>query len=265
MTELTQMINPEDNKFQKTEFDTQISTAKQYPRDVRSCVDEMKLMATMDPDTAESCYYVLKRKEKDIVGPSIRMAEIAINCWTNIHAATRIVDNDGIFVTAQGVVWDLERNIKIITEVKRSIRYANGGIYSSDMQVITANAACSIALRNAAFKVIPKAYIDILYKECRRAAVGVGNAFISKRNQVFKRFNELGIETTKILGFFGEDRIEDFDEDQLADLIGVGTAIKEGLLEPREAFTMDDDMRQMDLKSRLESIMNNKRKLELVK
>lgn len=52
-------------------------------------------------------------------------------------------------MTAQGVFHDLERNVAITYEVRRRIVDKNGRRYKPDMIGVTANAACSIALRNA--------------------------------------------------------------------------------------------------------------------
>ncbi|MFN8826683.1 MAG: hypothetical protein ACK501_17070, partial [Planctomycetota bacterium] len=51
----------------------------------------------------------------------------------------------------------------------RRITGKNGRRYSSDMIGVTGNAACSIALRNAVFRGIPRAFwIDIYDARARR-------------------------------------------------------------------------------------------------
>jgi hypothetical protein len=64
------------------ELDIQINTAKAYPRSVKSFLEEAKMLATANQETAASCFYSLPRKDKNgkqvqITGPSIRLAEIA--------------------------------------------------------------------------------------------------------------------------------------------------------------------------------------------
>ncbi len=228
----------------RAELDIQITTAKAYPRKIENFIDKAIELATLDQDTAASCFYCLVRKGQDgkseIKGGSIRLAEIVAACWGNIHAATRIVGNDGKFITAQGVAWDLENNVKISTEVKRSI-VGKYGIFSNDMQTVTGNAASAIALRNAIFKVIPKALVDRVYDASVKFAVGDQKTLDSKRKTIFERFNKIGIETQKILNFYNKKSIEEFDSNDIAELIGIGTSIKDGILQIDKAFCLDNN------------------------
>ena len=63
----------------RSEIDIQIATAKQYPRDLNTVLNKIATYATMDRETAEDCFYVLRRKDANgndntIEGLSIRMA-----------------------------------------------------------------------------------------------------------------------------------------------------------------------------------------------
>lgn len=241
----------ETSVFAKAELDVQISTAKAFPRDHKKFIDDALGFVTLTQEVAESCFYCLARYGKEgkaeIKGPSVRLAEIAASSWGNIHAATRVIENDGKMITAQGVAWDLEKNVKITTEVKRRITGKDGRTYSEDMQVVTGNAACSIALRNAILKVIPRALIDTLYESAIKFAVGDQKTIDSKRKAVFDRLNKIGIDSKRIFDFYGKNSINEFDANDVADLIGVGTSIKEGILQVDKAFMMDsiensDDM-----------------------
>lgn len=48
----------------RAEIDIQISTAKQYPRDINAVLNKIETYATMDKETAEECFYVLRREDK---------------------------------------------------------------------------------------------------------------------------------------------------------------------------------------------------------
>ena len=71
--EMLQAIN-------RSEVDMQITTAKQYPRDIEQVLNKIKTYATMDAETAEDCFYALRRGYGDdqsvIEGVSVRLAEI---------------------------------------------------------------------------------------------------------------------------------------------------------------------------------------------
>jgi hypothetical protein len=247
----------------KAELDIQITTAKAYPRDVKKFIDTAVMLATIDEETAESCGYCLTRKDREgnitkITGPSIRLAEIAAQCWGNLHAATRIIGNDGKHITAEGVAWDLERNVRMASEVNRSIMTSSGKTYGAEMQAVTGNAAAAIALRNAIFKVVPKALVDRIHKQALAFAVGDQKTLNEKRQKLFQRFKLMGIEQERIFKFFNKEKLDDFTLEDIETLIGVGTSIKDGLLSKDNAFVLDEELANMEVRDRLESLLKNK-------
>src|SRR3954464_1853056 len=135
------------------EIGREIATAKRFPRSVTTFMRRAKEMATLTPEIAASCIYALPRKEngrqKNIEGPSARLAEICASAWGNLRAEGKVLGNDDQFVTARGTAWDVESNVAIAYEVKRRITTSKGDRYGADMIGVTGNAAASIALRNA--------------------------------------------------------------------------------------------------------------------
>ena len=126
-----------------TEIDIQISTARRYPRSISNFQKEALSMATVNVETAQSCYYTLLKGGNKIEGPSIRLAEIAGSSWGNIRYGARVVREERDFVVAQGSAFDLEKNVAMTIEVKRRITTKDGKRYTSDMIAQTANAACA--------------------------------------------------------------------------------------------------------------------------
>ena len=84
----------------RAEIDIQIATAKQYPRDIQSALNRIRSIATIDTETAEDCFYALRRGGSLIEGVSVRLAEIIAGAWGNLRVQTRIVGNDGKMITA---------------------------------------------------------------------------------------------------------------------------------------------------------------------
>src|SRR5678816_3247605 len=140
--------------IERGQFDIQIATARKYPRSLKAFMQDAEGMISLNQEIAEGCNYKLKRKDKDggikfIEGPSIRLLEIAANAYGNLRFGSRIIGIDDEFVTAQGMAFDLQKNVAATVEVKRSIRTSKGARYGTDMIMVTANAAGSIARRNA--------------------------------------------------------------------------------------------------------------------
>jgi hypothetical protein len=209
------------------EIDMQINTAKRFPRSLARFRKQALEMATVDVETAESCFYNLPRGD-GIEGPSIRLAEIVATSYGNLRIAGRIVDTGEKEITAQGVVHDLETNVAYSVEVKRSILDKYGKRYKQDMVVVTGNAAVSIAVRNAIFKVVPRSYIDPIYNAAKKVAVGDATTLASRRQRVIDYFATLDVTTDQLLTLLERNGVEEITLDDLTKLTGLKTAIKDG-------------------------------------
>lgn len=211
-----------------SEIDMQIATAKKYPRSVKQFRNEAFQMATLTEDIAGECMYSLPRGGKAIEGPSARFAEIVVSAWGNARAGARVISEDDRFVTAQGVFYDLQRNVSITYEVRRRITDRHGNKYKDDMVGVTSNAACSIALRNAILKGIPKAFWKDIYNEARRTAIGDAKTLATKRASMLEAFGKMGVVPERIFSLLAVEGEADITLDNLALLRGTFTAIKDG-------------------------------------
>lgn len=225
----------------RAEVDIQISTAKQYPRDLPRVLNTIATYATMDKETAEDCFYVLRRKDKDgndsvIEGLSIRMAEIIASAWGNLRIQTRIVGNDGRMITAQAMCHDLESNVAVCKEVSRSIVTKKGYTFSQDMQIVTGNAASAIAFRNAVLSVIPKAVTKKIINEVKNVALGQSIDLETSRQNVIQYFAKLGVKEEQLFFYLGVKSVQEIDKQKIFELRATANAIKEGTTTVEECF-----------------------------
>lgn len=224
----------------RAEVDIQISTAKQYPREVSRVLNQIKTYATMDMETAEDCFYALRRgKGSDaqvIEGISVRLAEIIAGAWGNLRVQTRIIGNDGKTITAQAVCHDLESNLAVSLEVKRRITDKNGRTYSEDMQVVTGNAASAIAYRNAVLKVVPKAVTKKVVNEIKQVALGQSIDLETRRQRLVQYFAQIGVMQSELLAYCEVKTIDQIDTEMVFELRGLANAIKEGTTTIKETF-----------------------------
>lgn len=225
----------------KAEIDQQIATARAYPRSISRFRKECFEMASLNEAVARECMYALPRKEKNgkikmIEGPSARLAEIVASAWGNCRAAARVVDEGPEFVTAQGTFHDLERNVAISYEVRRRITSSNGFRYSADMISVTANAAASIALRNAVFKGVPKAFWLEAYLGARKVIAGDSKTLHARRLEALDHLQKLGATSDRVFASLGVEGVADIGIDELVQLNGIITAIKDGDTSVEEAF-----------------------------
>jgi hypothetical protein len=220
----------------RSEIDVQIATAKQYPRNLSQVLRNIETLATHDEETAASCFYMLRRQGKLIEGPSVRMAEILASSWGNIRVQARIIGNDGKMITAQGVCHDLESNYAVSAEVKRRITDKNGRTFSEDMQVVTGNAACAIAMRNALFKVVPIALVKQVMQKAKKVSLGEATSLEESRQKMLKYFETIGVDEKHIFDYLSVSKVEEINTDMLVELRGLVNAIKEGTTTVQETF-----------------------------
>jgi len=218
------------------EVDVQVATAKRYPRTISKFLKDAESLATIDRATADSCMYALPRGGKLIPGPSIRLAEIIAGTWGNLRIDVRILDEGRTHVVAQATAWDMEANVLVRQESRRRITDKSGNRYKSDMIIMTGNAAISIAMRNAIFRVVPRSLVNRLYNAARVVAVGEARTMFERRDSMLKTFTKLGVSEERILASIDCEAVEDIDADALVKLLGVFNAIRDGGLSPDVAF-----------------------------
>lgn len=210
------------------EIDIQVTTARRYPRSIVGAKQKAAEMACLDEETASACIYSLPRAGKPITGPSARFAEIVQTAWGNMRAEARIVSENGKFVTARGIAWDLETNSARAMETRRRITDRTGKTYTDDMIATTSNAACSIAMRNAVLQVVPRAHWWPVYQAARRAAVGDETTLEQRRSEMVAYFKKMGVSEQQVFDAVGVKGLDDITLDYLADLKGIATMIREG-------------------------------------
>ena len=255
-----QVISQADvlNAVNRAEIDMQVATAKQYPRHLPTVLNQIQTYATMDVETASDCFYALYRKNADgsdqvIEGLSVRMAEIIAGAWGNLRIATRIIGNDGKTITAQAVCHDLETNVAISTEVKRSILTKKGYTFSQDMQVVTGNAAAAIAFRNAVLKVIPKAVTKKVISEVQKVAQGQAMDLERQRQTLIQYFAKFNVTEQMIFDLFEIKLRDEIDKEKVMILKGLYNAIKEGTTSVQEAFLKPVEERKLAIEAKKKS------------
>lgn len=220
----------------KAEIDIQISTAKAYPRSLKMFIDRAMSIATISEEVAASCSYALPRGGKSLEGPTVRLAEIVCSSFGNIRAGARVIANDGKTITAQGYCHDLETNYSVQVEVKRKITDRFGKTYNEDMQVVTGNAACAVAYRNAVFKVVPSALVNEVYEKTKEVARGTAETLVKRREKAISYLHSLAVTDKQICEVLEIKKVEDIDLDKLDILRGMATLIKNGESTVKDLF-----------------------------
>lgn len=217
-------------------MDMLVQTAKKYPRDINVSKRNALAIVTLDPETASECFFKYERGGKTIQGPSIRLAEIVASTWGNIRAGSRTISETETTVVAQGFCHDTQNNVFIAKEVERKICNKDGRKFNEDIIILTKNANCSIALRNAVFSVVPRAVINTIYEEAIKAAVGDIKTLSERVTKALSKFASMGIVQEKVLAKLGLQRVDEINAGHLETLLGLYTAVTEKEITIDEAF-----------------------------
>lgn len=217
---------------ERANVDSQVATAKRYPRDIRRSIDNSVVMATMNQETAQSCSYALPRGGRPITGPSVHLAKIIVSNWGNMRTEAKVVQITDKQVISRGTCWDLETNVASAFEVRRSIIGKNGQRFSDDMITVTGNAANSIAYRNAVFSVIPKAITDRVYYAAQKFITGDlsdSDKLLKVRTGILNNFkNNYGITEEEVVKMCGKQTVNQIGADEISMLMGTIQALKDG-------------------------------------
>lgn len=240
---------------ERANVDSQVATAKQYPRDINRSIANSIAMATMDMETAQSMSYALPRGGKPITGPSVHLAKLIVSNWGNIRAEAKVVKITDKQVISRGTCWDLENNVATAFEVRRSIINKYGKRFTDDMITVTGNAANSIAYRNAVFSVIPKAVTDKVYKAAQHKVTGdlsTEEQLIARRKKCLDFFrDEYGISEKEVIMLCGKQTVNQIKANEISMLLGIAQSLKDG------DTTVDDVMkpyRKQEAKSDITAI-----------
>lgn len=219
----------------RAEIDIQIKTARAYPRAALSKIKERVLSdCTLDEETASSCFYKLPRGGSMIEGPSVRLAEIVAGRYGNLRVATRttetVTEGANPHVVVLVAIHDLENNLAIQVEKRRRItgKKSKGGKPDEDDINLATNACASIAFRDAVFRVVPNVLTTPALEACKKIAKGNASSLSERRVKMLQRLAQLGASEARVLKSLGLKKVEDITLEHVEDLIGRGTALKDG-------------------------------------
>lgn len=236
----------------KTEIDSQIATARAFPRSLKSFLMRAESMATITPEIARSCEYAKPVGGKKVKGASARLAEIVASCYGNLRVSARIVSESDTEVVAQGVAHDLESNVAQSTEVAVSLLRNDGSRVGNDQVITSRAAACAKARRNALFLVVPAAICQPIITATRKVAAGDLKTLPARRADLLDWFKAKGVKADAILAWLEVKAVEDIGLEEMADLIaaqntakeeGVSMAVLFGSARGEDADTLRERMR----------------------
>jgi len=237
---------------ERATIDTQVATAKQYPRDLERVKNNSIAIACMDSETAQSCRYAKPVGGKNVVGASVHLARIVAQQYGNIRVQQRIKNIDSKTIVAEAVAFDMETNCAFSVEARRSIIDKYGNRFKDSMIETASMAILAIAERNAILKVIPKSIVDSVYKEAFKCANGDLSdkaKLIIARDKALEFFkSEYGASEKQVVTLLGLKTKEAIKPEHIADLRGYMQSLKDKEVSPDDLFKPEiDEAKQIEV------------------
>jgi len=221
------------------EVQAAVLMAKHYPRDQQAAVERL-LQACKRIGLAEESQYAFPRGGKQITGPSIRLAEVAAQCWGNMDCSLIELQTKDSESQMMSRAWDLETNTissKVFTvKHERDTQQGAKKLDSNrDVYEMTANQG-QRRLRSNILAIIPGDIIDLAIAECNKTLAGNNDEPIGDRvAKMIKVFNTVGVTKEMI-----EERIQKNADALLdIDIVNLGKifkSLKDGMSDVKEWF-----------------------------
>lgn len=245
----------------------QLRIAQENPRDEGRVAEQLKQELAARPDYAEDGFYFIPRKNKKkglltfVDGLSIRCAEHIWTRWGRCTVAARVADDRGEKLMVQGMFFDYQTGLLLMSDMEVSKRNKGRDNYllDSDMLALTVASASSKVKRNAFLGGIPPWIREDYLRQCQDIALAAGSKStvperIKKASEVFITKYKLKADAVETL----IAKIKEFkpgcdDSLVLRYLIGTNNALKAGDISVDFVFGEDRAEEKMMPKSKSEA------------
>ena len=229
------------------QVEVMVTLAKRFPRNEDAAWQRLS-RALRRPSLAEKAEFSLPRGKKQVdgkwvpntvSGPSVHLAREMLKCWGNMMAGYSVVADDAESVTIRGVCWELETNAylfqdAVVPKLVQKRIYGEDGKYqrtawttanADEIREKTANIGARLE-RNCILHSIARDRVDDAVELARKTLTqGVKADPDKARKGIIVGFGELGISVEQLEEYLGH-RLAEASPEELADLIGIGKAIR---------------------------------------
>ncbi len=218
--------------------------AKRFPRDTAMAAARA-IDACKRPSLAEAGIYRYSRGGGNVEGPSIRLAEELARCWGNIEYGLRELSRKDGYSEMEAFAWDLETNVRSVQNFTvRHIRDKRGGGQElreeRDIYEITANMG-SRRVRARILAILPPDLTDAAVAQVRKTLRDGSELPLADRiNNMVRFLVSHGVTTTMLVSYLGHP-IDQTTPDELVDLKGIATSLKDGQSKVSDHFGVKDE------------------------
>lgn len=215
--------------------------AKRFPRDEIEAIQRIRTNCQRYR-LAETAFYRYKRGGQQVIGPTIRMAEMLAGAWGNLTYGFRELENTKGVSQVEAYCWDLQSNTKSTRQftVAHQLHLKDGKVKHltdpRDVYEMVANQA-QRRVRACILQAIPGDVVEEATDTCNttlRKGPKDGVPFADRVRKMATAFKEGYGVTTELLEKYLKHPLDTLSYDEFVDLTSVFNALKEG--KPREEF-----------------------------
>lgn len=216
--------------------------AKRFPRDPIAAMDSI-LQACTRPSLAEGALYSYSRGGSEITGPSIRLAEVAAQCWGNIQFGIRELEQRNGESTVEAFAWDVQSNTRQVKvfQVPHQ-RHTKKGSYKledpRDVYELVANQGAR-RLRACILGIIPGDVIESAVKECEQTLKANADTSADGLKKLVAAFDHFGVTKDQIEKRC-QCRLEAIRPAQVVQMKKIYASLRDGMSVPGDWFEVDE-------------------------
>lgn len=212
--------------------------AKKFPRNQLEACDKI-LLACTRTSLAEGALYSYGKGGTDVTGPSIRLAEVAAQCWGNVSFGIRELEQRNGESTVEAFAWDVETNTRQVKVFQVGhVRHTKSGQKKltdpRDIYEMVANQGAR-RLRACILGVIPGDVIEAAVKQCEETLHANADVSPEGIKKLQAAFQQLGVSKEQIEARI-QRRIETIRPAQIVQLKKVYASLRDGMSEIGDWF-----------------------------
>ncbi len=216
----------------------QLTLAKRFPRSMSGAMSEF-LDTCASPEFAATAFYSVPNRGS---GPSIRFAEEAARCYGNFQYGHRELSRSEGKSEVEVFAWDMQNNNYSKRQITvMHIRDTKDGPRPLRDQADIDNRIANVAskqMRGRILALLPKHLVAAGVEACKRTLAGGGEVPLRERiMKMAAAFGKYGVTDGHLVAYLGHP-VDQTTSDELADLVGIYNAIREGA-KPSDYFRVE--------------------------
>jgi hypothetical protein len=246
-----------------SEVQAQFIIAKKFPRDENACYTQI-IRSCERHSLAEQAMYAYPRGGQLVTGPSIRLAEVLAQKWTNCRIGIEILSQTNDSTEARAYANDLENNYMVDScfTVKHQRTTKKGITRLTDereIRELVANIG-SRHLRGCILRIIPGDVVESATDKCRTTLESSDIPMADQIRKLVLAFDDLGVKSEHLEKRLGH-KLDAIIPAEIVTLRSIFRSIKDGMADRSQFFDIASVAGESARNELLEAVGKNKKEL----